>query len=163
PSNVGAHELDLAGMDPRTDLETDPWHRPDNRHGASHRPGGAVEDGKESVAGGVDLATPESTQFITDKSVMPLEQLLPGSVADGVRRRVTWARPGAGTPPIPSPDRSGGHSPPSTPGGVPRGIRPAGAATRTCRRERWPWSVRDGRRRTASPWGPPGRVRRSPP
>src|SRR4051812_34534349 len=83
PADVVAHELDLTGVDARTDLESETWHRARDRQGAADRPCRPVECGKESVAGGIDLATAIPSEFLTDQGVVPLEQVLPCPVSDG--------------------------------------------------------------------------------
>ena len=53
-------------------------------------PGGAVEGGQEAVAGRVHLPAPESVELMADHLVVPVEKLMPGSIAATnrlVRRR----------------------------------------------------------------------------
>ena len=56
PAQLVAEALALAGVDPRSDFETEWLHCGNHRFGAADCAGRPVEAGKEAVAGGVQLA-----------------------------------------------------------------------------------------------------------
>jgi hypothetical protein len=85
PTHAIPHHLDLTGVHAGPDLEADGRHGPTDRDGAAYGACRPVEGGEEPIAGGIDLAAPETSQLFANDGVMPLKQLLPGSIANGAR------------------------------------------------------------------------------
>jgi hypothetical protein len=75
------HELDLAGVNPRPNRDTQPRDRGTDRTRASDRTGGTVEDGKEAIASRLNLAPSKPVQLHTHLMVVLEEQLAPGGIA----------------------------------------------------------------------------------
>src|SRR5438270_12206768 len=65
-TDVRAHDLALAGVQPRADLQPDLGHRVPDRHRAADTARRAVEGGEEAVASSVDLASAEVRELPAD-------------------------------------------------------------------------------------------------
>ena len=80
-SNGVPDQFALAGMDAGAHLDSKPTQSVNDRGGAADRSRGPVEDGKESVAGSVDLAPAVLGQLGAHKGVMLVNERAPGTVA----------------------------------------------------------------------------------
>src|SRR6202035_2548642 len=80
-SYIISDELDLAGVNPRANRDTEPRDRSSDRPRASDRSRGAVEHCEESIAGGLYLAPSKAVQLEPHLMVMLQQQLAPGRVA----------------------------------------------------------------------------------
>src|SRR5262245_41880721 len=81
-TELGSHHLTLAGVEPRSDVETEPADALDDRAGGAHGPGGAVERRQESIACGVDLPTPEARELLADERMVGLQHVPPAPIAE---------------------------------------------------------------------------------
>ena len=82
---LAVHQLALAGVEARAYLQAELCYRLRDGAGAADRPSRAVEAGEEAVTGGVKLLTVVADELPTDDSVVPLEELAPGPVAERYR------------------------------------------------------------------------------
>jgi hypothetical protein len=77
-----ARELDLARVQACAEFDPERADRIADRLGRTDRARRAVERREETVAGRVDLASPETLELTSDESVMLVEQVAPGPVAE---------------------------------------------------------------------------------
>ena len=82
PSDIAVGQFDLAGVQSAADLEAKWPERVPDRSGTPDRPGRAVEDRKEAVASGLDLAASESLELRPRRAVVGDEQGTPSLIAD---------------------------------------------------------------------------------
>src|SRR3954471_5053369 len=89
-SDVVAHQLDLAGVQPGTDLESQGTDTVADRDRATDRARRAIEGREESVAGRVDLPAAMALELTSDKTAIRVQQVAPPSVTDlgGLTRRL---------------------------------------------------------------------------
>src|SRR5262245_34310854 len=80
-THLGTANLDLTGMEPRTDLQADCAECSAYRARAAHGATRAVEGGDDSVAGVVHLLPAEPLQLGADEGVMGREEVTPASIA----------------------------------------------------------------------------------
>ena len=71
--DVGAADLDLAGVESGADVETDRAECVADRAGAANRTSGTVEGGHDPVTGVVDLLAAEPLEFRAYEHVMGRE------------------------------------------------------------------------------------------
>src|SRR5438874_7283695 len=69
PADSALDQLDLAGMDTRTDLDPQLLQAIDDLERAADRAGGPVERREESVSGPVDLLSLKPVEALTDRRV----------------------------------------------------------------------------------------------
>jgi hypothetical protein len=89
-SDIVADQFYLASVHPGANREPECGDRLPNRAGAANRAGGAVENGQESIAGRLNLASTEAVELAARLMVVLEEHLAPGGVAQTpeVRGRV---------------------------------------------------------------------------
>jgi hypothetical protein len=75
-------ELDLAGVEPRPDLEIQRSHRRNNRLSAADGPSRAVERCEEAIAGRIHLTAVEPLQLAPDSRVMLLDEVPPATIPE---------------------------------------------------------------------------------
>jgi hypothetical protein len=78
---VVAHQLALAGVQPRPDFDPQRADAVADGAGAANRPRGAVEGGEEAVPRGVDLSAPMPFELPPHDPVMGVEEGAPWTVA----------------------------------------------------------------------------------
>jgi len=79
PDPIADH-LDLAGVNAGPDLDSERLHALDGGGRTPDGAAGAVEHREETVAGRVNLASPETGQLATHEGMMALEKLSPRSI-----------------------------------------------------------------------------------
>jgi hypothetical protein len=80
-ANIVAADFALAGVQARTNFDTQ---RPDvvgNGACTTYASCGAVKRGKDTVAGGLDLVTAEAVEIAPNRSMMIVEQITPAMIA----------------------------------------------------------------------------------
>src|SRR5207237_8960638 len=82
PTDLGTDDLDLAHVDPRSDLDAEALDVADDLLGAPDGLGRLVERGEEPVAGGVDLPPAVLLETATDERVVGVDDLVPPLAAD---------------------------------------------------------------------------------
>ena len=80
PADAIAHQLDLAGVQPCPDLDSQRAHTVTYRQGTRNGPPGAIERGQEPVSGGVDLTSAMTAEFFSHQPMVLVENLVPSPV-----------------------------------------------------------------------------------
>src|SRR6478736_3272571 len=81
PPDVAVGQFDLTRVQSAPDLQAKWAERVPDRSGAPDRPRRAVEDRKEAVASGLDLAAPESLELRPCRAIVGDEQGTPSLIA----------------------------------------------------------------------------------
>ena len=74
-------DLALAGVQARSDVESEFGHCRHDRVGAPHRTSRPVETREEAVTGGIDLAPTKADELLPDERVVALDEIAPARVA----------------------------------------------------------------------------------
>src|SRR5207245_1380695 len=86
-ADLAVHDLALAGVQARADLQAEPPHDLGDRAGTADGTGGAVEAGEEAVPGHIELGAAEAEELAANQRVVSLEEVPPGAVAELRRPR----------------------------------------------------------------------------
>jgi hypothetical protein len=82
PGDVFASDFDLAGMQPRPNVEPEGLGLRDDLSGASHGARASVERGEEAVAGGLDLTTAVTLEGTPNDRIVLIAELAPRAMTD---------------------------------------------------------------------------------
>src|SRR5271163_1708458 len=81
PGQIILNEPDLTSVHARSDLNAEDLARIDDRLSAANRAGGTVEGGHEAIAQRLDLPAAPTSELLTHRFVVAIQQLTPLSVA----------------------------------------------------------------------------------
>ena len=82
-ADIVVEQLAFAGVQARTDLQSELVEGIADGGRTADAACGAIESGEEAVSGAFDLPSAEAVEFPTDGAVVPFEQFVPASVAQG--------------------------------------------------------------------------------
>jgi hypothetical protein len=81
-ADLGARHLDLPGMQTSADFDPELVTSSDNIQSATNRASRSIEGDEEPITCGINLAASKPSDLSPNHGVMPLEKLLPGTIAE---------------------------------------------------------------------------------